>query len=105
MSVRLLMVLAAVVPSIACDRVPLPICNALELSPVIFIGEVIDGGITSIRQDPVSADPKHVRFSVLENFRGIPAGTQTVDVQLIPLEGVSGPVGGLSPTTSAKPIL
>lgn len=87
------MVLAALgVPIVACDCIRLSICNVLESAPVIFVGEVIDGGITSIRQDPWYANPGHARFRVLENFRGLPKDAQTVDVELSPSGGMCGPL-------------
>ncbi len=60
--------------------------------PTIFIGEVIDGGITSIREDPWSSSVNRVRFRVLENFRGLPPKTATVDVELWPIAGMCAPI-------------
>jgi hypothetical protein len=50
--------------------------------PVIFIGKVIEGGVTSLRDDPWYSKATHARFKVLEGFRGLPAGTKTLDVRL-----------------------
>jgi len=60
--------------------------------PTIFIGEVIDGGITSIREDPWNSRVNHVRFRVLENFRGLAPNTVTVDVELAPTMGMCAPI-------------
>jgi hypothetical protein len=60
--------------------------------PTVFIGEVIDGGVTSIRDDPWHSNVNHVRFRVLENFRGLPAKVQTVDVELTPTAGMCAPI-------------
>src|SRR6185437_6797615 len=60
--------------------------------PTIFIGEVIEGGVTSIQDDPWYANVDHVRFRVLENFRGLPAGARTVDVRLMHLFGMCSPI-------------
>lgn len=75
----LLAFVAAVLPAMACDCVQLSACAYVD-SPTIFIGEVIDGGVTSIQDDPWYANVTHLRFKVLENFKGLPAGTETVDI-------------------------
>jgi len=49
--------------------------------PVIFIGEVIDGGLTSIRQDPWYADIREVQFRVIGSFRGLPKNATAFDPQ------------------------
>jgi hypothetical protein len=81
---RVLTALAAIaVPVLACECRHLSVCELIQM-PTVFIGEVIDGGVTSIRDDPWNSNVKHVRFRVLENFRGLPANAQTVDVELTP---------------------
>ncbi|HTS50008.1 MAG TPA: carboxypeptidase-like regulatory domain-containing protein [Bryobacteraceae bacterium] len=82
------MVLAS--PAISCECARLTICDSLRL-PTIFIGEVVDGGISSIRDDPWYSNVDHVRFKVLENYRGLPAGTETVDMELMPIGGMCAP--------------
>lgn len=67
----LLALVAAVLPAMACDCVQLSACAYVD-SPTIFIGEVIDGGVSSIQDDPWYANVTHVRFKVLENFKGLP---------------------------------
>jgi len=69
----------------------LTVCELIQL-PTIFIGEVIDGGVTSVREDPWHSNVNHVRFKVLESFRGLPSGTQTIDVQLTPTFGMCAPI-------------
>jgi len=89
---RIVLTLATVVlPAIACECSHLTVCEIVKL-PTIFIGEVIDGGISSIEEDPWYSSVNHVRFKVLKNFRGLPAGTQTVDVELIPTFGMCSPI-------------
>lgn len=89
---RLAFMLAASALSLyACECRMFTICELVK-QPTIFIGEIIDGGITSIRQDPWYARVYHVRFRVLEIFRGLPANTQIVDVELMPIAGMCAPI-------------
>lgn len=89
---RVLTVLAAVAfPVLACECRHLSVCELIQM-PTVFIGEVIDGGVTSIRDDPWNSNVKHVRFRVLENFRGLPADAQAVDVELTPTAGMCAPI-------------
>ncbi len=87
----LLAFLAVAFPAIACECRQLKVCELVRL-PTIFVGKVIDGGIASIRDDPWYSNVHHVRFQVVENFRGLPAGTQTVDVELAPTLGMCAPI-------------
>src|ERR1700733_8014103 len=79
-----------VIPAFTCDCIRLSVCDLVQ-QPTVFIGEGIDGGITSIREHPWYSSVNHARFRVLENFRGLPAGTQTVDVALSPTAGMCSP--------------
>jgi hypothetical protein len=89
---RIIATLAAIAfPLLACECRHLTVCELLQL-PTIFVGEVIDGGVTSIRDDPWHLNVDHVRFKVIESFRGLPSGTQTVDVQLTPTFGMCAPI-------------
>lgn len=56
-------------------------CDLIHL-PTVFIGEVIDGGITSIQDDPWRSPVNRVRFKVLERFRGVPEDVKTVEIEL-----------------------
>jgi hypothetical protein len=89
---RIIAALAAIaLPVLACECAHLTVCELLQL-PTIFIGEVIDGGVASVREDPWQSNVDHVRFKVLESFRGLPSGTQTIDVQLTPTFGMCSPI-------------
>lgn len=88
---RVLMILASVAfPALACECSHLTFCELIR-QPTIFIGEVIDGGVASIREDPWHSSSTHVRFKVLENFRGLRSGTKTVDIQVPPTAGMCAP--------------
>ena len=76
---------------IACTCSPLTVCELVK-QPVIFIGQVIEGGIESLREDPWHSRATHARFKVLERFRGLPAGAETVDVQLLFIPGMCSPI-------------
>ena len=70
--VRLLIAYSTVaLPVLACSCRELTVCE-LMINPTLFIGEVVDGGITSLRQDPWNTYINYARFTVLESFRGLP---------------------------------
>jgi hypothetical protein len=79
-------------PSFGCSCMEVPVCYTVERAPVIFIGEVVDGGITSLADDPWFSDVRYARFKVIEAFRGLPRGTATVDVELHLWRGMCAPV-------------
>jgi hypothetical protein len=66
------------------------VCELIR-RPVVFIGEVIEGGVESLMHDPWHSSATHVGFKVLENLRGLPDGTRTVDVNVTPTSGMSWP--------------
>jgi hypothetical protein len=89
---RVLTALAAIaLPVLACECRHLSVCELIQM-PTVFIGEVIDGGVASIRDDPWYSNVNHVRFRVLESLRGLPANAQTVDVELTPTAGMCAPI-------------
>ena len=89
---RILMVFAlAGLPVLGCECRSFTVCDLIGL-PTVFIGEVIDGGVASIRDDPWFSNVDHVRFKVSENFRGLPRGASTVDVELSPTMGMCAPI-------------
>ena len=63
------------VPVLACSCMA-PSFDQMVQSPMLFTGEVIDGGIQSIREDPWHSSVTHVRFRVLERFRGVARGAE-----------------------------
>lgn len=78
-------------PAFGCSCRSFTVCDMIR-QPVVFIGEVIGGGITSIQQDPWNSDVSYAKFRVIESFRGLPAGTRTVDVKLNSWKGRCSPV-------------
>jgi hypothetical protein len=70
---------ATAFPALACSCRQAPICNLID-RPVVFIGEVVTGGVASIRDDPWYSKGGVATFRVLESFRGLPKGAKTVDV-------------------------
>jgi len=90
--VRLLIAyLTVALPVLACDCRKMTVCE-LIVQPTLFIGELVSGGIASLHQDPWNTDINYARFTVLESFRGLPAGTKTVNVELQPWPGMCSPV-------------
>lgn len=59
----------AALPALGCECNPLTVCELIQRR-TIFFGEVIDGGITSLREDPWRSDFGRVRLKVLESLRG-----------------------------------
>src|SRR5258708_20143292 len=76
-------------PLFACSCRHLTVCELIH-RPIVFIGEVIEGGV-DLKDDPWQSSPSHVRFKVLENFRGLPASTRTVDVEVSLWAGMCSP--------------
>ena len=79
------------IPVLGCSCRSFDLCELLQ-RPTLFIGEVIDGGVPSLRDDPWYANVDRVRFKVLERFRGLPPGAETVDVEIRPSFGMCSPV-------------
>src|SRR5882762_8862730 len=77
-------------PLFACSCHHLTVCELIS-RPIVFIGEVIEGGVESLKDDPWYSSVSHVRFKVLENFRGLPAGTRTVDIEVRLWPGMCSP--------------
>src|SRR5258708_39571009 len=76
----------------ACGCTKVPVCSIVDQSPVIFIGEVIDGGIATLADDPRYSDAKYARFKVIEAFRGLSPETKTIDVELHLWAGMCSPI-------------
>ena len=79
------------IPGFGCSCSSPSVCDLVN-RPVVFIGEVVDGGIDSLADDPWNSKVAHARFKVLEAFRGLPPGTSTVDVQLMLWPGMCSPI-------------
>jgi hypothetical protein len=88
MVVALVLLLAN--PASACSCRTLTVCDLIQM-PTLFIGEVIEGGVGSIRDDPWITDAGFVRFRVIEIFRGLPEGTKTVTMKTFLLPGMCSP--------------
>ncbi len=87
---RLLLIVLLSFPAFACECARISVCELVRF-PVLFIGEVVNGGVSSIRDDPWHNNIQHVRFRVIENFRGLPKNAQMVDVELAPRFGMCSP--------------
>jgi hypothetical protein len=67
------------------------ICTKVEKVPVIFLGEVTDGGLEE-GQDAWSGAAKYADLRVVEAFRGVPLETKHVVIQLAFLPGMCSPM-------------
>lgn len=74
-----------------CQCTKFSICSVIQRETV-FVGEVIEGGVDSLREDPWYASRRVVRFRILENFRGLPKSSPTVDVEILSPGGMCSPV-------------
>jgi len=77
-------------PALACSCREFSVCDLLQF-PVLFIGQVVEGGVSSIRVDPWYNNAQYVRFKLIEGFRGLPPGTKTVDVEVGGRAGMCSP--------------
>lgn len=93
-----LLSLAAI--ALACDCDPGTICDRIENHPIIFLGEVIEGGLQP-GEDPWKGVAGAVRLRVRELYRGLPADTREVSIQLMFSKGMCSP----SPYRNGEQIL
>src|SRR5262249_42912646 len=77
-------------PVFGCSCSSPTVCELVQ-RPTIFIGEVIEGGVISIREDPWYSNSDHVRFRVVESFRGLPKYVKVVDTDVSPTFGMCSP--------------
>ena len=74
----------------ACSCRVRDICTRVEEVPVIFLGEVIEGGIEP-GKDLWDGTASFAKLRVIEAFRGLPADTHEVTVQLQFMRGMCSP--------------
>jgi hypothetical protein len=70
-----------VTAALACSCAVLSICELVEQSDVIFLGEVIEGGLNP-GEDAWSGRPTSARLRIIEPYKGLPSGTREVTVSL-----------------------
>ena len=87
-----LVVLTAIIGqrAAACECIIPDICRLVESHGVIFLGEVVRGGLDP-GEDDWSGRPRSATLRVLEVFRGIPQGTQEVTIRLNYRKGMCSP--------------
>ena len=76
--------------ALACSCAEINVCELVEVSPVIFLGEVIEGGLDP-GEDAWSGRPTYAKLRVLESFKGLPVGTREVRIELSYLPGMCSP--------------
>jgi hypothetical protein len=74
----------------ACECVRVNICQLVESSGVIFLGEVTQGGLDP-GEDTWSGRPRSATLRVVESYRGLPQGTKEVVVGLSYMKGMCSP--------------
>lgn len=84
----LLLALAAV-PGLAFSCPTPKVCELFD-NQVLFVGEVIAGGVGP-RKDPWHSKSTRARLRVLESFRGFFPGIKTLDLELSPTDGMCSP--------------
>lgn len=88
---RSLLFLVACAAAFGCQCRSFSVCSVIQRETV-FIGEVIEGGVDSLREDPWYAGRRVVRFRILENLRGLPKASPTVDLEILSPGGMCSPV-------------
>lgn len=90
LTILLLVALVAVRSASACSCTQTTICQRLDQQPVIFLGEVVSGGVDP-GTDPWQSRASSARLKVIEAFRGIPTGAEEVEVELTFMPGWCSP--------------
>lgn len=88
---RSLLFLFACAGAFGCECTGFSVCSVIQRETV-FVGEVIEGGVDSLREDPWHARSRVIRFRILENFRGLAKASPTVDVMVLSPGGMCSPV-------------
>lgn len=73
-----------------CSCAGLSLCERLDKTQVIFLGEVIEGGVEP-GQNPWRSIPGIARLRVVEAFRGLPKDAREVDIDLFFWSGMCSP--------------
>jgi hypothetical protein len=83
-----LLSLAAI--ALACECDPGTICDRIDRYPVIFLGEVVEGGLKP-GEDSYGGVVGAVRLRVRELYKGLPADTKEVSIQVLFSRGMCSP--------------
>lgn len=67
------------------------ICTRAEKTPVIFLGEVIEGGLEPA-EDMWKGTARSARLKVIESFRGLPGDAKEVTISLSFMPGMCSPM-------------
>src|SRR5215470_1628874 len=85
------MTIALVVePAFGCTCSALNICELVEKSDVIFLGEVIQGGLDP-GEDAWSGRPQSAKLRIIEAYKGLQPAVREVTVSLQYLGGMCSP--------------
>src|SRR5215470_10530427 len=85
------MTIALVVePAFGCTCSALNICELVEKSDVIFLGEVIQGGLDP-GEDAWSGRPQSATLRIVESYKGLPSDVKQITVALLYMPGMCSP--------------
>lgn len=94
MAKRILIIFAALAVGsgwlYGCSCAGLSLCERLDKTHVIFLGEVIEGGVEP-GEDPWRSKPGIARLRVVEAFRGLPKDAREVEIDLFFWSGMCSP--------------
>jgi len=76
---RLLILATLPATAFACECRGVPVCERIQSYPIVFWGETVSGGRTA-DQNPWSGAAEPAKLKVLDNFRGIAAEQEYVEV-------------------------
>jgi hypothetical protein len=76
--------------AMACSCGAANICELVENAGVIFLGEVVEGGLDP-GEDAWSGRPTFARLRIIEAFKGVPLDVREVTVELAYLKGMCSP--------------
>src|SRR5271166_1900336 len=77
--------------AIGCECRVRNICERVQEVPVIFLGEVIEGGLER-GQDAYQGTAGFAKLRVVERYRGLPKDAKEVVIQLFFIPGMCSPM-------------
>src|SRR5262245_49781092 len=72
---------------VACSCREWTICELVQEAQVVFLGEVIAGGLNP-GEDPWSGRPQFATLRIIEAYKGLPASTREIKISLSYLPGM-----------------
>src|SRR5262245_46783558 len=76
--------------AVGCSCASLSICELVEKADVIFLGEVIQGGLDP-GEDAWSGRPRTATLRIIEDYKGLPPDVREVTISLQYFRGMCSP--------------